>query len=363
LTVVLLTGVALGGRGGSGNAAAAPRPGHGGLRAGAAGIAFVELAPNGGTVGARGTSGLAVAMGYAGNDSVAGTVLTLDAGVATAGIPRPPDGAPVLFLRFVAGGTRNVMFANSVQSAMLRSPLLRPDIAYSIYLFADGLSVGVPYDAGKPTNGVLRFPSPLANLSLPPRVPLIVEVVTGGNGANNHDKPVCRSSTLNPASSGGTIHLPSFATWRGTFAYAQNNARGPRVALTLANCGETNWFHAPTPPPSSGAQPGAGGNGGATPDGIHGPSTPELYLAVQVSRTKKNIDFSAATLNASLESVHLVAGKTYTLFLFSGSQPLGTIPLGVVPPNNTVNFSSPLAGVSIGRKTPLFLEVMETSAP
>jgi hypothetical protein len=181
---------------------------------------------------------------------------------------------------------------------------------------------------------------------------------SGGSvtGVRVDDKPVYRSATINPAPSGGSIPVPAFGNFVGRFAYARNQSglNYPKlVALTMTNSGETNYFGAPTPGPDSSQPDTAGSTSGA---GI-GTGSPLCYLMATVQGTRR-ITFAGGTLRADLHSAHLQPGSTYSMYVYSGNELVGTIPLGVASPQHAVHFSSPLAGVSIEARTPLFMEVV-----
>ena len=157
------------------------------------------------------------------------------------------------------------------------------------------------------------------------------------------DLPLSKSETIIPASGGGTIGVLPFGGFSGRFVYAPNDARSAKVTLTMTNSGLNNVLNAPTPSPSQ--HPAIQSNG------------PILFLEAQVGGTKA-LTFQDGSYNASLRSKLFVPNAPYTMYLYFGKTAAGSYALGTASSDQRLSFASPLAGISIPRKTALVMEVV-----
>jgi hypothetical protein len=137
--------------------------------------------------------------------------------------------------------------------------------------------------------------------------------------------------TLKPA--GGDAAVPKYDDFSGTLPYASNDAR-KHVTLTLTNAGSKDPMDASK-------------------------TKTVLYLEARVDGSAK-VTFKPATAKASLSSSQLVAGDTYTLYLYSGKKQIAKLDIGQ-PAKGTLRFPTPLSKVALAPATPLVIAFDQTS--
>jgi len=282
-------------------------------------------------------------MGYGPSDAAAGTLLALRAVPQIAGAPRPPSGTPVVFLQVEVSGSRVVTFENRASESGVRSPLLQPVHEYTVYSFAGGQPVGVPLSAGKPINGGVTFISPLADLSLAPGIPLVVEVVA--DARITEAAPLSASSEL--WSEGSTVALPLSGLSGGSVDYSANDAPA-RTTLTLMNSGARNFTNAITPTGYRAAlfvQVWVSGTRAVT----FGPSPGGALLA------------SGVTPEFAVRDPLLLSGVRYQAYVFVGGRLSVLGKPNVAAPDGTVSFRSPLVNTSMSPLLPVVIELVPLS--
>ena len=295
------------------------------------------VSPNGGVLSVRGRNA-ALDIGYAANDATAGASLSLTLESATSGIPLTPSGVPVLAAQVDVGGGRIVTFTDLPPTSTLRSAALRAGVDYSMYSFVGGKPVGVPYDAGMPLEGSLRFPSPLRNLSLSPGTPLLIVVVAGAKIAH---EPAAMT-TMPLAAGGATLSLPEYASFGGSLDYAANDGR--RNNLTLVNTGSLNATNALVPPLEK----------TLLFLELHVDGTRAVSFAPTVSGP--GLMFASALPNLRLHSPLLAPGVVYDAFVFAGGQLVET-GSAAASASGALTLPSPLSDVRVAPGMPIVIEL------
>ncbi len=338
LAIVLALGAIVCGLGGAGNAGWATKPGP--LSARGAGGITESIAINGGSIRLANSALAQPILGYAGSDARLGTLLALRSATSLAGAPRPPSGTAVVLLQVEVSGTRVVTFGDVATQAGIHSPLFRDGVDYSIQLYSGGQPVGFLYDAGNASRGIVTFLSPLANLSLSPGVPLIIEVVAGANVTAQ--APLSTSAEL--ARSGSSIALPVSGLSGGSIDYTTNDAR-TGTTVTFATSGSRNLTNAAIPPGRR----------------------PTLFVQFWVSGIRPvRFDSSflspvpGSTTPAALviRSPELVPGVGYDGYLFFGGHLFRIGASGLTSPDGSVSIRSPLTGISIVPRMPAVIELV-----
>jgi hypothetical protein len=273
------------------------------------------------------SSGMVAVLEYANNDAAPGTELAIRGSFGPNGVPRPPTGNVAIALQLEVSGTHVVTFSDVASRAGAASPLLDSRVDYSVFMYAGGQPVGLPYEIGPAMRNRVNFLSPLADLSLTPGIPLIIEIV--GGARLPVAPPLTESSRLQQ--SGSTIALPVSGVSGGSIEYGPNDA--PRDAtLTFVNSGATNLTNAPVPP------------------GIK----PALFLQMWVSGirfvaftapSQVALGSRAAAPTVQIRSPLLAPGVAYRAYFVRRGQ-VANIGQGIATVDGTVSLRSPFVGVS-----------------
>ena len=176
------------------------------------------LDPTGGVIRAITDGGFQGTFAYAANNGQPKVNLTLsNSGQTNAfGAPVAPGATPVLYLAVGVSGTQTVEFSPAALQATISSSDLLPGVQYTMYLYQGGsLLSSVNVGSAGRVQHMLKFASPLQNLSIAPGTPLVLEFapppggnifVTDQNGDGNISELVASDGYSNP------VHLlPQYA--------------------------------------------------------------------------------------------------------------------------------------------------------
>ena len=145
------------------------------------------LDPAGGMIRAITDGGFQGTFAYSANSALSGVKITLSNSGQTnlLNAPTPPGTAPVLYLTVQVSGSQTVDFQAASLEATISSASLTANIPYTLYLYQDGALLGSVSagEAGLRTH-MLKFASPLQDVSIAPGTPLVLELAPPAAAGN-----------------------------------------------------------------------------------------------------------------------------------------------------------------------------------